>query len=405
MLRNAKIKVLYVTNTDWGLYNFRLAVLQALRERNFEVSAAAAKGAFWSKVRGLDRLVELRHYRKSVHPMSDIRLVKEIRTLLLEEQPDIVHFFSIKPTILGGLMARPLGVPIVVHTIAGRGSLFSMEGWGAKLLRVLMVNPLYRLVGALSDLIFFQNDDDRKGFLQQGMIPGSKAGLVPGSGVDTDYFSSKRVDPAKLDRLRKELGIGREATVVTLISRMLYDKGIGLFVAAAREIRNRNSMVRFVLVGPHDLENPSGIPLERLEEWNREGIVSYLGRRPDVRELLALSDIVTLPSHYREGVPRVLLEAAAMGKPVVTTDMPGCRDAVQDRKTGLLVPPKDPVQLTRAIQTLIEDPELRDRFGQAARKLAEDRFEIGRVIDITFRTYCDLLRKKGYPSQAIPGTD
>jgi len=164
-------------------------------------------------------------------------------------------------------------------------------------------------------------------------------------------------------------------------------------------------MVRFVLVGPHDLENPSGIPLERLEEWNREGIVSYLGRRPDVRELLALSDIVTLPSHYREGVPRVLLEAAAMGKPVVTTDMPGCRDAVQDRKTGLLVPPKDPVQLTRAIQTLIEDPELRDRFGQAARKLAEDRFEIGRVIDITFRTYCDLLRKKGYPSQAIPGTD
>ncbi len=405
MLRKTKVRILYVTNTDWALYNFRLAVLQALRQRGFEVSAAAAKGAFWSKIRGLDRRVELRHYRKSVRPMSDVRLIKEIRTVLLEEQPDIVHFFSIKPTILGGLMARTLRVPIVVHTIAGMGSLFSMEGWGAKLLRVLLVKPLYRLVGSLSDLIFFQNDDDRKSFLQQGMIPGSKAGLVPGSGVDTDYFSNQRVDPAQLERLRKELGIGREDTVVILVSRMLYHKGVGLFVAAAREIRSRHSGVRFILVGPHDLENPSGIPLERLQQWHREGFVSYLGRRPDVRELLALSDIVVLPSHYREGVPRVLLEAAAMGKPIVTTDMPGCRDAVQDRNTGLLVPPKDLAQLTLAIQTLIEDPELRNRFGEAARKLAEERFEIGRVIDITFQTYCELLRKKGYPFRAIPGTD
>ncbi len=401
-LGNPKIRILYVTNTDWGLYNFRLPVLKALRERGFEASAAAAKGAFWDKIEGLDYLVELRHYRKSIRPSRDMLLLKEIRALLLDHQPDIVHFFSIKPVIFGGLLAALARIPVVVHTVSGLGSLFSLDTIGTTFLRNCLVNPLYRLVGSFSDFIFFQNREDRDSFIRSKIITPSKSGLVPGSGVDTALFSPQAVDGERLEALRAELKVQPEDPVVLLVSRMLFAKGVSEFVRAAGEIKKNLPCVHFFLVGPYDLENPSGIPIEQLQLWHREGVVTYLGRRSDVRDLLALSSAVVLPSYYREGIPKVLLEAASMGKPIVTTDTTGCREVVEHNKTGFLVRPRDPAQLAEAILRLIRDEGLRKRFGEAARLRAVSHYDLQRVIEITYRTYCDLLLSKGYPRERIP---
>lgn len=397
-----KIRILYVTNTDWGLYNFRLPILKALRERGFEASAASAWGTFWDKIEGLDCLVELRHYRKSIHPFQDMLLLKEIRALLLGYQPDIVHFFSIKPVIFGGLLAALAKIPVVVHTISGLGSLFSLDTIGTTFLRNCLVNPLYRLVGSFSDFIFFQNKEDREIFIRGKIITPSKSGLVPGSGVDTDLFSPQAVDGERLEALRAELKVRPEDPVALLVSRMLFAKGVAEFVRAAGEIKKNHPYVHFFLVGPHDLENPSGIPIDQLQLWHREGAVTYLGRRSDIRDLLALSSVVVLPSYYREGVPKVLLEAASMGKPIVTTDMAGCREVVEHNKTGFLVRPRDPAQLAEAILSLVRDEGLRKRFGEAARLRAVSRYDLQRVVEITYGTYCGLLSSKGYPRERIP---
>ena len=209
--------------------------------------------------------------------------------------------------------------------------------------------------------------------------------------MDTTFFTPCDVNTSNIHYLRKELALTPENVVIIMISRMLHAKGVAEYVAAARQTKTLHPQAVFLLVGPSDPHNPSAVPLAQLEAWSAAGDVRYCGRRDDIKDLLALSDLVVFPSYYREGIPKVLLEAAAMAKPIITTDIPGCRDVVTHNRTGLLVPPRDIPQLSEAMSTLLLDPQLRTRLGAAARIRITTRFDISYVVEKTASKYSELL--------------
>jgi N,N'-diacetylbacillosaminyl-diphospho-undecaprenol alpha-1,3-N-acetylgalactosaminyltransferase len=391
-LSKARKKIFYVNNTDWALYNFRLPVLRALSELGYETGAVNSRGPFWDKVSGIDHLIPLKHYRRNINPVADLLLIRELKAVFRRHKPDVVHFFTIKPVIFGSFAAKLARVPSIVHTIPGLGSVFSQEDFKTRVLKNLVVIPLYRMICGFSDFVFFQNQDDRALFIQKGIVSPAKSAVIAGSGVDTGFFAPDSVNRTALDHLRKELKLTEQHVVVSLISRMIYAKGIVEYFEAARHIKSVHPEVVFLLVGPTDPNNSSAIPRQHLREWDSQGTISYLGRRSDIRELLALSDLVVLPSYYGEGIPRILLEAASMGKPIVTTDAPGCRDVVEENQTGLLVKPKNVGQLIEAMQALIRDNSLRQRFGARARAIATASYDIRNIVETSRTKYEELLQ-------------
>lgn len=302
--------------------------------------------------------------RNGTSPLAEVGLLARIFKFLRREKPDIVFGYTIKSNIYAGLACRWLGIPFVPN-VTGLGPAFN----GAGMLN-RVVRGLYRQAFARARAVFFQNPDDRAVFLQAGLVAGQKARLLPGSGVDLAHFTAqpmRRTD---------------DEVTFLLAARLLWDKGVGLYVEAARQVRETHPKARFQLLGPPDLASRSGVPVEQIEAWAREGVIEYLGKTTDVRPALAGADCVVLPSWYREGTPRVLLEAAATGRPVITTDMPGCRDAIEDGVTGFLCPPRDASALAAAMQRFAALPcEAQQAMGRAARERAERVFDEAFVIN------------------------
>jgi glycosyltransferase involved in cell wall biosynthesis len=227
-------------------------------------------------------------------------------------------------------------------------------------------------------MVVVQNESDRTELIRRRLARPGQIRLMKGAGVDLSVFLP-RAEPEGVP-------------IAAFAGRLLWDKGVGAFVEAARELRHRGVAARFVLIGEPDADNPSAISGATLEEWGREGIVECWGRQKDMPAALALIHVLCLPSTYGEGVPKILLEAAACGRPVITTDWPGCRDAVEDGKTGLLVPPGDPTALANALNRLLTDASLRRRLGGAARALAEREFDVQKVVEATLALYAELSR-------------
>ncbi|HWP38075.1 MAG TPA: glycosyltransferase family 4 protein [Gemmatimonadales bacterium] len=323
-------------------------------------------------------------------PLADLRTLSCLAVILRRERPAIVHTFDTKPAVLGRLAARVAGVPVVIGTIPGLGSLYVDGGWRARATRAVY-EPLQALASHLSDLTLFQNDDDLRELRRRRIVPRGKTAIVPGSGVCTDFFRPD-LEPGDLAPLRTELGLGQDEVVVTMISRLTRSKGVLEYAAAAAIVRQQEPATRFLLAGSADQDS-----LERLSQTELETVarsVTWLGQRKDVKHLLAVTSVFVLPSYYREGIPRALLEAAAMGLPLVTVDVAGSRDVVRNGINGLVVPQKDPAALAHAILQLAGDPALRRRFGQASRRLAVERFEL-RVIAARLRAiYHHLLDLK-----------
>jgi glycosyltransferase involved in cell wall biosynthesis len=289
--------------------------------------------------------------------------------------------------LYGGLAARLARVPASVSTITGLGHLFS-----ATTRRTRMVGELARLVyrGALAhgrSKVIFQNPDDLSEFVDGGLVRADQAVLIRGSGVDLDEFKL-RSEPAG-------------QVQVVLAARMLWSKGIGEFVEAASLLHREGVAARFALVGGTDPSNPSAIPEAQLQAWNETGPVEWWGFRSDMPNVLARSHIVCLPTTYGEGVPKVLIEAAASGRPVVTTDAPGCREIIVDRENGFLVGPRDPAAVAAALRRLIEDPGLRSRMGARGREIAREGFSVETVTRRTVDVYRTLLD----PAEPGPSPD
>ena len=369
-------RVLYVCNVAWFFVSHRLAHAEAARRAGFEVHVASAPD---------DAVHAIEEAGMAFHPVpfdreghagvGDVQSFRALRALYQSVRPDIVHHVTMKPVLLGSWAARMTGVPAVVNAISGLGTLFLAEGAVAAVRRRLALALLRPACVGPRDVGIFQNEEDRAVFQSAGIFDSNRTVLIPGSGVDLARFHPT---PAPVGE-----------PLVTLPARMLRDKGVVEFVSAARQLAASGVRARFALVGGTDLHNASALSDRELEALAQPP-VEWWGHRTDMREVLAATSVVCLPS-YREGLPKALAEAAAAGRAIVTTDVPGCRDVVEDGVNGFLVPPRDPVALARALGTLLADPEMRARFGLASRARAEASLGLDAVIRSTLALYERLL--------------
>jgi glycosyltransferase involved in cell wall biosynthesis len=309
------------------------------------------------------------------HPGQRSRLYLTWHWIFRREKPDLVHNFTVKPVLYGSIAARLGGIKGVVSSVTGLGYVFLRQEAKPRFLRQVVKN-LYRLsFASRRSAVIFENDTDRQYFIQEGLVPKERTWLIEGVGIDADYFS-----------LFPE---AQGLPVVVLPARMLWDKGVGVLVDAARLLHKRAD-VRVALVGEPDLGNPAAVEESQLRGWAEEGVVEWWGWQEDMREVYKQSHIVTLPS-LGEGVPTALLEAAACGRPIVATDVAGCRDVVVHGRNGLLVPINDPAALADALYRLMKDERLRISMGAAGRKIVLDKYTSSQVNAATLRVYDSLF--------------
>jgi len=298
--------------------------------------------------------------RSGTNPIEDARYYLELKRRVKEINPDMVFSYTIKPVIYGSLAACAVGVKMIVSMITGAGFAFQESTWVGKAIHAI-VRPLYRNALAANDVVFFQNRDDLALFLEEEILVDSgKAVIIPGTGVDLSYYA-----PA---------APWIRPVTFLLVARLLLDKGIGEYVEASRCLKAKYPQARFRLLGPLD-PNPMGISSHVLEEWKREGVIEYLPETRDIRPFLAESSVYVLPS-YHEGMPRTVLEAMSMGRPVITTDAPGCRETVIEGRNGFLVPVKNANALSKAMERFVMNPSLISEMGNQSRLLAEERFDV-----------------------------
>jgi glycosyltransferase involved in cell wall biosynthesis len=375
------MKVLLFANTEWYLYNFRQSLARALRETGHDVLLVSPPGPYGEKLRALGyRWEPAPMVRRSLNPLREYALVQWLRRLIAIEHVDLVHGFTIKCAVYGSIAARLEGVPARVNAVAGMGYVFTSNAPRALVLRPV-VRQLFRyaLDGEGARLIL-QNPDDIAMFARARLVKPDVVRLIPGSGVDCNRFTpTKRGDASPAERFR-----------VVLPARLLWDKGLAEYVAAARMLRGRGAAIDFLLAGDPDPGNPAAVPETVVRGWVDEGLVQWLGHVDDMPGLFRSVDAVVLPS-YREGLPKGLIEAAACGLPLVTTDVPGCREVVTDGVDGLLVPVKDAVALAEAIAKLAGDRELCRRLGSAARAKALVLFDERSVVERTIGVYRELV--------------
>ena len=375
--KQTSTRLVLVVNDPAFFLSHRLPIALAAQQEGFVVHVATAYGP------GIDRIAAmgLIHHilplsRSGKNPLVELRGFIALYRLFRKIKPDIVHLVTIKPLLYGSIAARLAGVPSVVAAVSGLGFVYLASGLKAAFVRVV-VSGMYRLVLGKHNLkVIFQNLDDRKTLMHDEALQADKVVMIRGSGVDLSAYT---VIPAP-----------KGLPVVAMVARLLRDKGVYEYAAAAQILKQRGLMARFWLVGAPDVGNPASVDEADLSTWYNSGVIELLGYKHDVAQVFAQSNIVVLPS-YREGLPKVLIEAAACGRPVVTTDVPGCRDAIEPDVTGLLVPPRNAVALADAIQRLLLDAELRARMGQAGRRLAEREFSVEKVVAAHMAVYRKLM--------------
>jgi glycosyltransferase involved in cell wall biosynthesis len=379
-------RLLIVGNDPKYFMSHRIGVARSAREAGYEVHVATPPGPEAAQIAAEGfphHAVPVR--RGTLAPWTELWAVRSLVALYRSLSPDLVHHVTLKPVLYGTLAARLAGVPAVVNAIAGLGYLYGEGGGARQVVLRQAFSSISRAVFRHPRLRFiFQNPEDREVFISTGLARAEHSELIRGSGVDTAVFL-----PAPEP----------EGTpVVVLASRLLWDKGVGDFVEAARQLKRTSLDARFALVGEPDPRNPRSVPVAQLEAWRDEGVVEWWGQRSDMPAMFASAHVVTLPSVYREGVPKVLIEAASCGRALVTTDMPGCREIVRHGHNGLLVPPKNPEALADALGRLVAAPALRRAYGEHGRVLVEREFAVEQVIERTLEVYRDVM---GAPQFAV----
>lgn len=363
---------------DWYFWSHRLPLAQEAKRRGWDVIVATRIDKLGDRLRAEGfRVIPLEMRRRSTSPRTELAAIRELVGIYRREKPDLVHQVAMKPVLYGSIAARIAGVPFVVNALAGLGYVFHSKERKARLLRPAITRSLRMVLNRKGSRLILQNDADREALVGGGLVDADRVHMIRGAGVDTSAF--------------RPTGDPGGVPVVVLASRMLWDKGIEEFASAAKILKARGVAVRMALVGDSDLDNPTSVPRETLEAWSREGVVEWWGKRDDMPEVFRQASIACLPSAYGEGVPKVLLEAASCGLPIVTTDTPGCRDVVRDGDNGILVPIRDAEKLADAIQRLVDDPAKRRSMGARGREIAVKDFAVERVVAATMAIYDALL--------------
>jgi glycosyltransferase involved in cell wall biosynthesis len=384
---STKPRLLFLITEDWYFWSHRLDLARSARDAGMEVLVATRVQDHGARIENEGfRLLPIRLRRRSWNPFSEIAAVIELVRLYRRERPDVAHHVAMKPMLYGSIAARLAGVPAVVNAFAGLGYAFIAEHQSIRLLRSLIGWALRWALALPRSRVIVQNDADRQQLVQAGIVPPSRVSVIRGAGVDTKAFAPSP-EPGG-------------TPLVLLASRMLWDKGVGEFVEAVRLLKARGLDLRGVLVGMVDEDNPACIPQERLRSWTADGTVEWWGHRDDMPRVLASANIVVLPS-YREGLPKVLLEAAASSRAIVATDVPGCREIVRHHENGLLVPPRDAQALADAIARLAQDQALRQHMGVRGREIIVREFSSEKTANETLALYRSL--EGGHrPAMALP---
>jgi glycosyltransferase involved in cell wall biosynthesis len=376
------MKFVFFANTDWYLYNFRLATARRLQADGHEVVMMSPPGEYGARfaAQGL-RWVTLPMDRASLNPLREATTLWRLVKVLRRERPDLLHSFTVKCAIYGALAARMAHVPAVVNAVAGMGYVFTSESFKARSLRPL-VKALFRATfGDVRSLLILQNPDDATAFSASRMVMPERIRVIRSSGVDTTRFQPARPPRSRHGRLR-----------VLLAARLLWEKGLQEFVDAARLLREQGRDVEFLLAGTPDPGNPRSVDAAQVQQWVDAGWLQWLGHVDDMPALLHRVDVMALPSYYREGVPKSLIEAAACGLAIVTTDLPGCREVVtQHGVDGLRVDARDARGLADQIIALDDDRELLWQLGCSARRRALADFDERLVIQRTVDVYAELM--------------
>ena len=366
--------LLFVVNNPAFFMSHRVPVALAAQKAGYDVHVATMEGPAVADIQALG----MTHHaipmtRSGKHPLQELGTLLALLRLFRRLRPDVVHLVTIKPVLYGGIAARIARVPGMVAAISGLGFVFLSNSLKMRLVRA-MVARLYRVaLGHPNSRVIFQNANDRDLLKSLGAVREDQVVIIRGAGVDLDAYRPTPEPPAP-------------PVVVTMVARLLRDKGVQEFVQAAKLLRERGVPVTMQLVGGLDAGNPTSATQADVDAWQQDGCVQALGERSDVAALYAAAHIAVLPS-YREGLPKSLIEAAACGRAVVTTDVPGCRDAIEPDVTGLLVPVRDAAALAEAIARLAEDAALRQSMGAAGRALAEREFDINQVARVHVALY------------------
>ena len=374
-------KLIFFVAVDWFFCSHFLARAIAAHEAGYDVLVLTNVNRHEDVIRtaGL-RLVHLPINRRSLNPFGALLTLLRIVRVYLREQPDIIHHVAFKPILLGSLAARISGCYRIVNAVVGGGYVFTSQYAIVRILRPLLTLSLRLFLNPHGSRVVFENSDDLKSFTEAGLVRLDDTVLIRGAGVDPNQFVLTNHTHG--------------LPLVILVARLLWDKGIGEFVEAAVTLRNRGVKARFVIVGEPDGDNRASIDFATLEAWTVEGGVELWGFRHDIPKVLAEATIACLPS-YREGLPKALLEAMAAGLPCVTTDVPGCREAVLNGENGLLVPPRDVFALANALEILLNNPDLARKMGQRGRQRLELEFSTEHVNASTLKLYREILVNDG----------
>ncbi|WP_338860350.1 glycosyltransferase family 4 protein [Mycetohabitans rhizoxinica] len=375
------MRVVLVANTLWSIVIFRPGLLRTLVRMGVDVVVMAPVDDTLPRARELNvRVIPLELSAKGTNPLRDLALVRTLVTRYRALKPDLVFHYTIKPNIYGSIAAKLAGVPCIAVT-TGLGYAFVNTNLVAR-----VAKALYRFAFRFPREVWFLNGDDWQDFVAQRLVDPAKTQVLPGEGIDLAHFAPRAA------------GVSDGHVRFLLIARMLWDKGVGEYVEAARLVRAVYPQAVFQLLGATDVANPSAISAEQMRTWVAEGVIDYLGTTQDVRDIIARADCVVLPS-YREGVPRTLLEGAAMAKPLVATRAIGCREVVVDGENGLLCAPKDAADLARKLQHIIEmGPDARATMGARGRRMVEQRYDERIVIE----RYLAAMRRVGLRITDMP---
>lgn len=376
------MKIILFANTDWYLYNFRKSLILALREYGYDVILISPAGCYGEEFLNMGfKWIAAPMDRRSLNPLKEIYLVFWLYQLMKQEKVDLIHGFTIKCAVYSSIAAHLAGVGARVCAVAGMGYVFTSQDLKARFLR-----PFVSLIFIIAFLgkrtrLILQNPDDVAVFVRARLIPSNRIRLIKGSGVDCVRFM-----PSHLTGDDSDI----KFVQVLLPARLLRDKGIAEYIEASRILKAEGHHIKFMLAGDPDPGNPASIQTSEVEAWAKQGLVEWLGHVGAMDKLFNDVDIVALPS-YREGLPKGLIEAAASGKALITTDVPGCREVVENDVDGLLVPVKDSKSLALAIKRLATDKTLRDRLGIAAREKALNQFDEKIIISKTIEVYKEIL--------------
>ena len=372
-------KILFLVSEDWYFLSHRLPIARAARDAGAEVVVATRVRDRGAEIEAEGfRLIPVELARSGRNPLHDLRTLLSLIALYRRERPDVVHHVALKPALYGSIAAWWTGLPAMVNAFAGMGFVFISNGLFARLLRPVIAGLFRFLLNRPASRVIVQNPDDAALFTGRIGVAPHRITIIRGSGVDIESFRPQATEPPG-------------QPVAVCVSRMLWDKGIGELVEAARLLKTRGVAIRIRLVGPGD-DNPAAIPQATLDAWADEGIVEVAGPSRNIAGEYAAAHIAVLPS-YREGLPKSLLEAAASGLPMVATDVPGCREVCREGETGLLVPLRSVTELADALEKLATDPALRIRLGKAARAAAETEFAEAIVIAQTLALYRERARR------------